>query len=140
MLAGTLKISDMLETLKCYIIEDEPLPAEQLQSFICQHKQLMFLGHTDYIGDPDNFIEDVSQADILFLDIQVAGGNIEQLQKELEAVPFIIITSALTPSSYPDFIKEREYLILRKPTTLEVFEKCIQSIISSIISRIQLDV
>lgn len=126
----------MLETLKCYIIEDEPLAAEQLQSYICQHKDLKFLGHTDYIGDPDDFIKEVWKADILFLDIQIGGGNIEQLEKELEAVPFIVVTSALSPSSYPSFINEREYFILRKPTTLEVFERCIQRIIE----RIHVDV
>lgn len=126
----------MLETLKCYIIEDEPLAAEQLQSYILQHKDLMFLGHTDYIGDPDDFIKEVWKADILFLDIQIGGGNIEQLKKELEAVPFIVVTSALAPSSYPSFIKAREYFTLRKPTTPDVFEKCIRWIIE----RTQIDI
>ncbi|MCT1525806.1 hypothetical protein ACS126_03375 [Sphingobacterium lactis] len=122
----------MLETLKCYIIEDEPLAAEQLQSYICEHNDLMFLGHISYIGDPDDFIEEVRKADILFLDIQVPGGNIEQLKKELLPVPFIVVTSALSPSSYPNFITEREHFLLRKPTTPEVFEKCIQQIMEKV--------
>lgn len=119
----------MLAPLKCYIIEDEPLAVEQLQSYIFRHKDLILLGHTDYIGDPAGFITEIWNTDILFLDIQVSGGNINQLKQELKFVPFIVVTSALSPLDYPNFIIERVYFTLRKPTTIEVFEKCIQNII-----------
>ncbi|QIH33434.1 hypothetical protein [Sphingobacterium sp. DR205] len=114
--------------LRCIIIEDEPLATRHLQSLIKDQKLLKLLGEIDDIEEIDSFLKDLKQTDVLFLDLRIKGGNIELIQEYLTSIPYIIVTSALLPEDYPNFIKQREHFILRKPITDEMFNKCLKKI------------
>lgn len=114
--------------LRCIIIEDEPLATRHLQSLIKDQKLLKLLGDIDDIEEIDSFLKDLKQTDVLFLDLRIKGGNIELIQEYLTSIPYIIVTSALLPEDYPNFIKQREHFILRKPITDEMFNKCLEKI------------
>lgn len=114
--------------LRCIIIEDEPLATRRLQSLIKGQKVLKLLGDIDDIGEIDFFLSDLKQTDILFLDLRIKGGDIELIQEYLSSIPYIIVTSALVSEDYPNFIKQREHFILRKPITRELFNTCLERI------------
>ncbi|WP_293928053.1 hypothetical protein [Sphingobacterium sp. UBA6320] len=119
----------MKPLLSCIIIEDEPLATRRLQSLIGKQKHLFFAGNIDDIEEVNHLTFDHKNTDIVFLDLQIKGGNIVMLKKYLMSIPFIIVTSALFPEHYPSFIKEREHFILQKPISSIRFDDCLQMIL-----------
>jgi hypothetical protein len=114
----------------CIIIEDEPLAILHLTSLIKKTNKLILLGFLDDIEEIDTVQEKLKQAKILFLDLHISGGNIEKIGHYLKHIPYIIITSALPPSEYPIFIKNRKYFVLQKPIIKSKFNECLLRILS----------
>jgi DNA-binding LytR/AlgR family response regulator len=119
----------MIQTLKCFLIEDEPLAIRQLESFIGTRKTLELVDIVDDVENVAAFLPKLMHSDILFLDIQVKGGNINTLASYIVPLPHLIVISALPPEDYPEFIKNRHHFVLQKPITPVRFNACITTIL-----------
>ncbi|MBE8719137.1 response regulator [Sphingobacterium pedocola] len=120
---------NMIQTLKCFLIEDEPLAIRQLESFIGNREILELIDIVDDVENVADFLPKLIHSDILFLDIQVKGGDIKSLASYIASLPYVIVISALSPEDYPDFIKNRHHFVLQKPITPSRFNACITTIL-----------
>jgi len=120
----------MDKLLGCIIIEDEPLAILHLKFLIKRINRLTLLGNLDDIEEIDMIRDQLKQTKILFLDLHISGGNIERIEHYLRHIPYIIITSALPPSEYPMFIKDRKHFVLQKPITTSKFNECLLQVLS----------
>lgn len=120
-----LQTTYMPPNLKCLIIEDEPLAIKKIIEYIRMFPSLSIKGTIKDIEDPTRFAPDLRNTDILFLDLVVSGGIIENLEKHIADIPFLVITSAICKRDYPTFVKERCHYALQKPISPEMFRKCI---------------
>lgn len=111
--------------LKCLIIEDEPLAIKRIVEYIQMFPSLSITGTIKDIEDPSCFAPDLQSTDILFLDLVVSGGIIEDLAEYIAGIPFLVITSAISKRDYPAFVKQRSHYALQKPISPEMFRKCI---------------
>lgn len=62
--------------LKCFLIEDEPLASYQIQKYIQSTPILELISTVEYTEDFNINAHHILQADILFLDINIKGGEI----------------------------------------------------------------
>ena len=80
-------------TISCVIIEDEPLAAEKLESFVARIPFLKLEGSFDNALEGLQFLK-THTVDLLFLDIQMEKITGIQLLENLSAKPYVVITSA----------------------------------------------
>lgn len=118
-------------TLKCFLLEDEPLAIVQIRKYIKQWKQLQFIGFANDIEFIEELLPSISEADIIFLDLILSGGNISSLNPFLESKTTIVIISALPKEQYPVFLDQWTLYRLQKPITQEQFDQCICEILTS---------
>lgn len=119
----------MSKQLTCFLIEDEPLAIRRILFYIENRKELKLLGSADDVKETQGLLPYITQADILFLDLYVSGGDASFLEPYLKDLPHLVMVSALPPSSYPEFIKKEAPLTLQKPITQEQFNNCVNIIL-----------
>lgn len=105
--------------LSCIIIEDEPLAAEKLESFISKVPFLQLVGSFNNAIDGLHFMKHNS-VDVLFLDIQMEQLTGIQLLESFPINPYIIITSAYAEYALKGYeLSVFDYLL--KPFSFERF-------------------
>lgn len=116
--------------LSCIIIEDEPLAAEKLESFIKQVPFLNLSTSFDNALDGLTFIKN-NKVDVLFLDIQMERLTGIQLLESLPQKPYVIITTAYSEYAVKGFeLQVSDYLL--KPYPFERFLAAVNKIYDDI--------
>ena len=130
-----------MQILNCLIVEDEPLAAEIVQSFI---GQVSFLKLVDVCTDAISAFELLKQKkiDVIFLDIHLPKLRGIDFLKTLQTRPKIIITSAFKQYALEGFELEiTDYLL--KPFSFVRFLKAVDRLninerpVSSSLAEIQ---
>lgn len=109
--------------LRCYIVDDEPLAIEVLESYIQKY------GRIDIAGTFQNALEafkalQEESVDLIFLDIQMPGLNGIELLKTLQNPPKVIFTTAYREFALQGFeLNAVDYLL--KPISFERFLKAV---------------
>ena len=109
--------------ISCVIIDDEPLAAELLQSYVDREPQLKLLGTFNDAVSAVDFIK-ANKVDLLFLDIQMPHMNGIQLLKSLESPPIVIFTTAYSEYAAEGFeLDAIDYLL--KPFDVKRFQRAV---------------
>ena len=115
--------------MKCFIIDDEPLAIELIQSHVANIEGL------DVVGTFENAI-DAFQAlqktpvDLIFLDIQMPKLSGIEFLRTLKHPPKVVITTAFREYAYEGFeLDVVDYLL--KPISLERFLKAVGKVMKS---------
>jgi two-component system, LytTR family, response regulator len=107
-------------TLRCLLVDDEPLALELLESYVSKTPSLALAGKCSSAFHALEFLEN-NEVDLLFLDIQMPGLTGLELSRNLLDGPKVIFTTAfeqyalegfkvdaldylLKPVSYPEFL------------------------------------
>jgi two-component system LytT family response regulator len=110
-------------TIRCLIVEDEPLAREVLERYIDQVPTLHLAGQCANAIQAFTFLQQ-QKVDLLFLDIRMPQLNGNDFLKALHNPPKVIFTTA-----YPDYALESYELdvvdYLMKPVTFERFLKAV---------------
>ena len=109
--------------ITCVIIDDEPLAAELLQSYVDREPQLKLLGTFNDAENGADFIR-ANKVDLIFLDIQMPHVNGIQLLKSLDSPPMVIFTTAYSEYAAEGFeLDAIDYLL--KPFDMARFERAV---------------
>lgn len=109
--------------ITCVIIDDEPLAAELLQSYVDREPQLRLLGTFNDAQNGADFIRS-NKVDLIFLDIQMPHVNGIQLLKSLENPPMVIFTTAYSEYAAEGFeLDAIDYLL--KPFDIKRFQRAV---------------
>jgi DNA-binding LytR/AlgR family response regulator len=109
--------------ITCIIIDDEPLAAELLQSYVDREPQLKLLGTFNDAETGADFVRN-NQVDLMFLDIQMPHVNGIQLLKSLASPPMVIFTTAYSEYAAEGFeLDAIDYLL--KPFSMERFQRAV---------------
>jgi DNA-binding LytR/AlgR family response regulator len=109
--------------LKCIIIDDEPLAAELLQSYIDRTAGLELVATYASAPAAISYLQE-SVVDLVFLDIQMPHINGLQLLRSLAAPPMVIFTTAYSQYAAEGFeLDAIDYLL--KPFDLKRFQKAV---------------
>lgn len=112
-----------MKSLKCIIIDDEPLAREVVESFV---KQIPFLELNESFGDSTEALMylQMNDADIVFSDIQMPKINGMDLVKSLSNPPVIIFITAHRDFAIDGFeTGATDYLV--KPVRFDRFLKAV---------------
>ncbi len=113
-------------TIKCMIIDDEPLAIELLETHIAAIEELELIATCASAIEASSIIRN-KEVELLFLDIQMPRLNGIEFVKTLRTKPKIVITSAHREYAYEAFqIDAVDYLL--KPVTFERFLTSINKI------------
>jgi len=99
------------QTLRAYLVDDEPLAIERLTRLLASFKQIEIAGTS---SDPLKAIEQLEKdpVDVLFLDIQMPGINGFDLLGRLKVQPFVIFTTAFDEYALRAFeVNSIDYLV-----------------------------
>jgi two-component system, LytTR family, response regulator len=127
-------------TLRCLLVDDEPLALDLLEGYVLKTPSLLLAGKCSSAFKAMEVIES-SEVDLLFLDIQMPGLTGMEFIRSLQNPPKVIFTTAfeqyavegfkvdaldylLKPISYPEFFNavnkaKRWFEIAEKPVTTE---------------------
>ena len=116
--------------LSCIIIEDEPLAAEKLESFIGQVSVLEL--KASFSNAVDGLVYLKTQAvDILFLDIQMKPLTGIELLETLKTRPYVIVTSAYAEYALKGYeLSVFDYLL--KPYSFERFMASVNKVMDNL--------
>jgi len=119
-----------MESLRAYLVDDEPLAIERLTRMLGNFAGLRIVGSAN---DPAVALQELSKAaeeraiDVLFLDIQMPGMNGFELLARLPnqlAQPFVIFTTAFDEYALRAFqVNSIDYLL--KPIEVEQLERAL---------------
>ena len=110
----------------CVIIEDEPLAAEKLESFVARIPFLKLEGSFDNALEGLQFLK-THTVDLLFLDIQMEKITGIQLLENLSAKPYVVITSAYSDYALKGYeLSVFDYLL--KPYSFERFQMAVNRV------------
>lgn len=115
--------------LTCYIIDDEPLAIEVLESHISSYKELELKGS---FQNPVMAFQKIHQepVDLLFLDIQMPELTGIELIRSLKDPPLVIFTTAYRDFALTGFeLDVVDYLL--KPVTFDRFMKAMSKVLRS---------
>lgn len=113
-------------TLKCIIIEDEPLATEKLEGFIRKTPSLSLTKTFDNAIDGLQYLQNQS-IDIVFLDIQMEELTGIQMLEALTIKPYVIITSAYAEYALKGYeLSVFDYLL--KPFGYDRFLKAVMKV------------
>jgi two-component system LytT family response regulator len=99
------------QTLRAYLVDDEPLAIERLTRLLAPFKQIEIAGAS---SDPAHAITQLEKekVDVLFLDIQMPGINGFDLLGRLKVQPFVIFTTAFDEYALRAFeVNSIDYLV-----------------------------
>lgn len=113
-------------TISCIIIEDEPLAAEKLESFVTRIPFLKLKGSFDNALEGLQFLK-TQTVDLLFLDIQMEKITGIQLLENLSSKPYVVITSAYSDYALKGYeLSVFDYLL--KPYSFERFQMAVNRV------------
>ena len=115
---------------KCVIIEDEPLAAKKVKSFVDKHPDLE---HIQTFFDPLNALNHLNQAqsDIIFLDIQMKQLTGIEFLKTIKTNAKIVMTTAYSEYAIEGYeLQVTDYLL--KPFSFSRFVKAIEKVKSEL--------
>ena len=107
----------------CLIVDDEPLSRDVLRKYIAEVKDLKLLAECSNAAEATHELN-ISQVDIIFLDINMPGLSGISFARSLTVSPLIVFTTA-----YPEYAVEgfeldaTDYLV--KPYSFERFMKAV---------------
>lgn len=114
--------------LNCLLIEDEPLAQKQITRLINDYNNLYLISVIEDIDQLNENLNKIINTDILFLDINIKGGDVRQLTPIFYKIRYIVVTSVLGENEIFDYLNIPSVYILRKPFTASQFKKCIEKI------------
>jgi len=109
--------------INCLIVDDEPLAADVIESFVGKMPHMHLVGKVNSATDAMALLK-IHKVDILFLDIQMPEMTGLELLKTLRNPPLVIFTTA-----YPNYALESyeidaaDYLL--KPVSFDRFAKAV---------------
>lgn len=110
-------------SLRCYIVDDEPLAIKILEKYIAQTPELTLVGSAASALDALPTIRE-SKVDLLFLDINMPEISGISLARTLINPPLLIFTTAYPEYAVEGFeLEALDYLV--KPFSLERFLKAV---------------
>lgn len=110
-----------MRTLKCIIVDDEPLALDLLESYV---KKTPFLELVERFVSPYQAMQYLTenQVDLVFLDIQMPGITGIELSKVIQSGPKVIFTTAYSQYALEGFkVDAIDYLV--KPFNYQEFLK-----------------
>ncbi len=113
-------------TIKCQIVDDEPLAINVVKKFLEQFKASEVVSTCENAMDAFTYISE-NQVDLLFLDINMPGLNGLDFLKSLKKPPLVIITSAYRDYAVEGFeLNVLDYLV--KPISFQRFLKAMDRV------------
>ena len=112
--------------ITCVIIDDEPLAAELLQSYVSHEAELKLLRSFNDALTAADFIR-ANKVDLIFLDIQMPHLNGIELLKSLDVPPIVIFTTAYSEYAVQGFeLDAIDYLL--KPFDRIRFQRAVAKV------------
>lgn len=117
-----------MKKLRCIIVEDEPLAAERLRSYVLRRTELALVGIFEKGEDALDFIRN-NAIDLAFLDINLGAVSGIRIAEKAGDRPHIVFTTA-----YPDYavkgfeLSADDYLL--KPFHFDRFSQAVDRVLS----------
>jgi two-component system, LytTR family, response regulator len=113
--------------MKALIIDDERLARKELAKLLEEHPSIEVIGEAMNAEEAVNMVNDLNP-DLLFLDIQMPGKTGFQLLEELDAVPFVVFTTAYDEFALKAFeVNALDYLL--KPIQADRLSETVSKIL-----------
>ena len=110
--------------IRCLIVDDEPLAADIVESFVQKVPDLHLVAKVNTAGDAYACIKS-EQVDLIFLDIQMPEINGLDLLKSIRNPPLVIFTTAFPNFALESYeIDAADYLL--KPVSFERFIRAVE--------------
>lgn len=110
--------------IRCLIVDDEPLAADIVESFVQKVPDLHLVAKLNTAGDAYAYIKS-EQVDLIFLDIQMPEINGLDLLKSIRNPPLVIFTTAFPNFALESYeIDAADYLL--KPVSFERFIRAVE--------------
>jgi two-component system, LytTR family, response regulator len=120
--------------MKALIIDDERLARKELMKLLEEHPSIEIVGEAMNAEEAIQMVNDLNP-DLLFLDIQMPGKTGFQLLEELDAVPFVVFTTAYDEFALKAFeVNALDYLL--KPIQAERLSETIAKILEKEKSKV----
>ncbi|MBL7835402.1 MAG: response regulator transcription factor [Cyclobacteriaceae bacterium] len=120
--------------MKALIIDDERLARKELMKLLEEHPSIEVVGEAMNAEEAINMVNDLNP-DLLFLDIQMPGKTGFQLLEELDAVPFVVFTTAYDEFALKAFeVNALDYLL--KPIQADRLSETVSKILEKEKSRL----
>jgi len=120
--------------MKALIVDDERLARKELMKLLEEHPAIEIVGEAMNAEEAIQMVNDLSP-DLLFLDIQMPGKTGFQLLEELDAVPFVVFTTAYDEFALKAFeVNALDYLL--KPIQAERLSETIAKILEKEKSKV----
>lgn len=109
-----------MKTLKCVLVEDDPLASAIFKALIKPHGHLFFAAEFDNTKEALHYFSENIDVDLLFLDVELNGTSGIDIYKQLPYKPDVIFTTAHESFAFTAFeLGAIDYL--KKPITAERF-------------------
>ncbi len=119
--------------MKALIVDDERLARKELMKLLEEHPSIEVIGEAMNAEEAIQMVNDLNP-DLLFLDIQMPGKTGFQLLEELDAVPFVVFTTAYDEFALKAFeVNALDYLL--KPIQAERLSETVTKILEKEKSR-----
>jgi two-component system LytT family response regulator len=116
-------------TLRCLIVEDEPLARERLTGYLARTPQLQLAGVVDNGPEALSLLRQIP-VELLFLDVNLGGmSGIELLETAKVECPVILTTAHPEHALKAYDLKVVDYLL--KPFTFERFKQAVERVSQS---------
>ncbi|MEM9928914.1 MAG: LytTR family DNA-binding domain-containing protein [Bacteroidota bacterium] len=113
-------------TLRCLIVEDEPLARKLLTQHVEKAPGLELMAALSSPLDAISFLQE-NEPDVLFLDVQMPEITGIDLLKILKKKPIVVLTTAYSEYAIEGYeLDVTDYLL--KPITFERFLKCVEKL------------
>lgn len=118
----------MIQTIKCIIIDDEPIARQYLSDYATRMPQLELLAAFSRAVDAYGLIE-TGEAELIFLDIQMPGLTGIEFIRTLQKKPAIVLTTAYSEYALEGYeLDVADYLL--KPVSFERFARSVTKVIA----------
>lgn len=113
-----------LDTL---IVDDERLARNELKRLLDDHDEIQIVGEAANADEAEEAI-DALDPDLMFLDVQMPGGSGFDLLERLDAVPFVVFSTAYDEYALEAFeVSALDYLV--KPIDPDRLEEAIERVL-----------
>lgn len=116
--------------LRALIIDDERLARNELRRLLGRHPGIEIVGEAANAKEARKAIGEL-EPDVLFLDVQMPGESGFELLASLDAVPFVVFTTAFDEYALRAFeVSALDYLV--KPIDPERLARTVERVVSSV--------
>lgn len=113
--------------MRALIVDDERLARKELMKLLEEHPSIEVIGEAMNAEEAINMVNELNP-DLLFLDIQMPGKTGFQLLEELDAVPFVVFTTAYDEFALKAFeVNALDYLL--KPIQADRLSETVSKIL-----------